>query len=651
MKQSIITILGLGLALAATPAFANTTVEPVVVTAKRFKTTIDTAPVNITVITAEDIRKSKARNLSQVLELQAGVYVKDQFGITGSKSSVDIGGFGANGGHNTLVLINGRRQNDVDLSGANLASVPLESIARIEIIHGSSTVLYGDNAVSGVVNIVTKSGFEQDRANVSGTAGSFNTRELDASYSKTFNDTAFYIAADIFKSDGYRDRNKTELANLVTELSQSKNNWDYGVRLNSFDEKLQLPGALNEPEFLTNPTAASVDDADSKQRRHAIDFFVSSDLFAAELAYSTKDQEAFGTTEAELNTLSFTPRIKQTIANHQLIAGIDLYNSDLDTKADFGSPFGFPMMNQSTSMRDSYALYATDNFQIFPASNITLGLRRQWVDLKIENTDLSSGAKTMQQREDAESAWEIGFNHQFNNLIQAYVRWADSFRFPVLDEMYDYSSGTITPLKPQTGHHVETGATFTLTNSTTLAVNVFRITLENEIAYISYDGISTSNINLPDPTKHEGVDINLNSQIKQWWQLALGYGYREATFRSGTFEGNKIPEVPENKATWTNIFKLNDQNHFNLDAVYTGSRYFGNDFANVGKKMPGYTLVNLGYTYRVKKWKAQFRIDNVADRNAADQGFYGDWMLPDNNPYFYYPLPGRAYYLTLGAEF
>ncbi len=642
MKQSIITTLGLGLALAATQAFANTTVEPVVVTAKRFKTTIDTAPVNTTVITAEDIRNSKARNLSQVLELQAGVYVKDLFGITGSKSTADIGGFGASGGHNTLVLVNGRRQNDVDLSGANLASVPLESIARIEIIHGSSTVLYGDNAVSGVINIVTKSGLEQDRTSVSGTAGSFNTRGLDASYSKTFGDTAFYIAADIFNSDGYRVESAFDQVNFVTELSQSKNNWDYGVRINSFDEELELPGALNEPVFLSNPTAAGNINEKAKQRYNVIDFFISGDQFAAELAYSNKDQEAiiFGTTEAELSTLSFTPRFKQNIANHQLIVGIDLYSSALDTKADFGAP----SINQSATMRDSYALYASDTFQFGPASSITLGLRRQWVDLEIENTNLSSSTKTMGQRDDAETAWDIGFNHRFSDKIRAYVRWADSFRFPVLDEMYSYFSGTITPLKPQTGHHIETGATFALTNTTSLAVNLFRITLENEIAF---DNITFSNINL-DPTEHKGVDINLNSQVKQWWQLAFGYGYRKATFRSGTFKDNSIPEVPENKVTWTNIFKLNDQNHFNLDTIYTGKRYFGDDFANVGKKMPSHTLVNLGYTYRVKTWKAQFRIDNIADRNVADQGFYNSFSP---NPYFYYPLPGRAYYLTLGAEF
>ncbi len=640
MKPVIITALSLG--LAASQTMAATSVEPIVVSAKRFATSIDTAPVNITTITAQQIENSNATHLSQVLEMQAGVYIKDLFGITGSKSSADLGGFGASGGHNTLILINGRRQNDVDLTGANLAVIPLNSIAKIEIIHGSSAVLYGDNAVSGVINIVTKSGYEQDQGMASISGGSFSTKGIDASYSKSIDNTAFFIAADVVQSDGYRDESEFDQKSLVTEISQSSDDWNYGARLNSFDEELQLPGELNEPVFETTPTAASSSNQKAEQKRNGIDMFISGDTFAGELAYSDKNQEAviFGTTEADLNTLSFTPRFKHEISNHQLIAGIDLYMSELDTKADFG----VPNINQSNTSRDSYAIYVTDNYQLTQASSITAGLRRQWVDLEIENTNLSSATKTNTQQDDAVSAWEIGLNHQFSNSVQAYARWSDSFRFAVLDEMWSYFFGNVSLLKPQTGHHVETGAAIALSDESRLDINLFKMTLVNEIGF---DNATFSNINL-DPTEHQGANLNYHNQIHELWQIALGYAYRDASFRSGANKDKVIPEIPKHRLTWSNSFKLDDNNHVNLDAVYTGKRYFGDDFANVGKQMPAHTLVNLGYTYKLKNWKAQVRIDNVADKNVADQGFYRSFS---SNPYFYYPLPGRAYYLTLGAEF
>ena len=101
------------------------TAAPVVVTATRFAASIDSAPVNVTTITAADIANSSANNLSDVLNYQAGVSVSSLFGISGAGSKVDLGGFGENGGQNTLVLLNGRRLNDLDLDGVNLAGIPL----------------------------------------------------------------------------------------------------------------------------------------------------------------------------------------------------------------------------------------------------------------------------------------------------------------------------------------------------------------------------------------------------------------------------------------------------------------------------------------------------------------------------------------------
>jgi iron complex outermembrane receptor protein len=638
MKTSLFTVLALSLAV--NQALAATNVEPIVVSANRFATTIDTAPVNITTISAEQIANSNAANLSQLLELQAGIYINDFYGITGSRSSADMGGFGATGAHNTLVLINGRRQNDVDLSGANLAAIPLESIARVEIVHGSSAVLYGDNAVSGIINIVTKSGFEQDRTTVSATAGSFSTRGLNADYSKNYANTAAYISADAKQSDGYRDESQFDQKSLVTEVSRNSDSLNYGLRLNHFDEDLQLPGALETILYKDDPTQAGTYVGNSKQHRNGVDLFLSNENAAGELAYSNKHQEAYGTTEADLNTLSFTPRLRQTVAGHQLVGGIDAYNSQLDTRADYGTNG-----NKSATTRDSYALYLSDNYALNSHSSLNLGARRQWVSLEIDNDDLYSAASAREQHDDAVNAWEIGVNHRFNDSVQAHARFANSFRFAVLDEMWSYFFGTITPLKPQIGRHVEAGADIKLSPQASVKVNLFRIRLEDEIGY---NASTFSNENL-DPSEHQGADIDYSNQVNAMWQINFGYAYRDATFRSGANKDKQIPEIPMHRATLSNGFMIDDHNRVNADIVYTGKRYFGDDYANDGKQMPGYTRVNLGYQYKRDNWKAQLRIDNATDINTADHGYYGNWTIPPS--YYYYPLPGRAYYLTVGAEF
>ncbi len=133
-----------------------------------------------TVITAQEIERSPGQSLQDILSREPGVQVTNQFGmVNGARSSVDMRGFGAAGTSNTLILVNGRRLNDIDMAGVDFSAIPTNSIERIEITRGNSgTVLYGDGAVGGVINIVTKNAADlPPSARVQAGFGSFNYRE------------------------------------------------------------------------------------------------------------------------------------------------------------------------------------------------------------------------------------------------------------------------------------------------------------------------------------------------------------------------------------------------------------------------------------------------------------------------------------------
>lgn len=131
------------------------TLDKVVVTATRDEQEIRKIPANVTVITKEKIAGSNAQAVTDVLKDEVGVVVRDLSG-TGKNASVDIRGFGETGPLNTLVLVDGRRVNEIDLSGVDWTQIPLDQIERIEIVRGAGSVLFGDNAVGGVINIITK---------------------------------------------------------------------------------------------------------------------------------------------------------------------------------------------------------------------------------------------------------------------------------------------------------------------------------------------------------------------------------------------------------------------------------------------------------------------------------------------------------------
>jgi iron complex outermembrane receptor protein len=641
-RLSVVAAAGVILTSVSPIHAATTESSPLVVTASRFATTIDTAPVNTHVITADIIEKSGATNVSQVLERQAGLFIEDLFGITGAKATADLGGFGPAASQNTLVLLNGRRMNNVDLGGVNLASIPVESIERIEIIQGSSAVLYGDNAVGGVINIVTKNAFGEPVSRIQVQGGSFGTRRISGNYSGVHGDTAVYVSGENLDSDGYRDNSSIDNANASAELSRMTDTASYGARFNWSKEDFQLPGALNEPAYLVNPEQGKVPPDPSGQTQYSVEAFYLGDQYRAELAFRNKDSSAFNTTEADLDTLSFTPRFNRKVKNHRLIAGLDYYNSEMETRADFTNNFG--TLNVSDLSQSSYGLYLTDAIGITPQTTINLGFRRHKNDLSVTNTNISTSTVSSDGRDDMLSAWDISLNHVYGNDIRTYLRRAKSFRFPVLDEIWSFFGGTITLLNPQSGYHTEGGIDMPLTDRTDFSLTVFRNDLTNEIGF---DNIAFANVNF-EPTRHDGVNMHINSKLKSWWTIDAGFAHRDTVFRSGNFAGKQVPQIPERKLTLSNQFDLGKRRHLAIDAIYIGQRYFGNDFSNVGKKLPAYTKLNLSYQQQWGPWKARLLVNNLTNKQTADTGFYSSFSA---NPYFYYPLPERAFVLGLAREF
>jgi iron complex outermembrane receptor protein len=133
----------------------------------------------IYVITQEDIERSGATNLPEVLRLAPGVEVAR---IDGSKWSIGIRGFGSRLARNVLVLIDGRTVYSTLLAGTywEVQNVLIEDVDRIEVIRGPGGTIWGPNAVNGVINIITKSSKDTHGALISAEAGNIKTGLVDA---------------------------------------------------------------------------------------------------------------------------------------------------------------------------------------------------------------------------------------------------------------------------------------------------------------------------------------------------------------------------------------------------------------------------------------------------------------------------------------
>lgn len=627
-----------------TPVLGDETAPPpdaaALITATRFASSIDTAPVNVTVITSNDISNSQVTTLAEAIAQLGGVQVQSLFGITGADSKIDLGGFGATGGQNTLILLNGRRVNDLDLSDANLAAIPLRSIERIEVIRGSAAVLYGDNAIGGVINIVTQSGFSGPNASVNVRSGSFGMRELGAQARYAGAHDAIYFSANRLQSDGYRDYNETTLTSSATEYTHQMDSGSFGARLFASLGDAQLPGALKEAAYKNDRTAAGFK-MDTDERQLGIDVFLNTDSFAGEVSAHSKHQEsssAFGDTEADLETWALTPRWRGNVDDHVYIAGLDVYRSTLDASGTIG--------DSTEATRSSYAFYGSDHYQLTSIVALDFGARVQSVDVEMNNASSFTGI-SKDDSQDTLAAWDLALQLRFGEGARSHIRIADAFRFPVLDENWSYLSGAFVPLKPQTSHHFEAGGSFPLGETTRLDLTIFRMLVNHEIGY---DAINSMNTNL-DPTQHNGTDISISTSPTADWSLRVAHSFRDGEFRSGARKGKTIPDVPDQKLMIGNTLNAHTLGRFTFDAAYTGARYFAGDDANDGKKMSAYTLINTGWAHDIPYGQVRIGINNVTNVKTAGSGIYFYDFGTSSYGYAYYPLPDRSFSLALDASF
>lgn len=160
---------------------------------------IDDAPSVVSVITADEIRNSGAKNLEEVLRQVAGFYMYGY--ATFPDTNANIRGLGLVGNPGVKIMLNGHSAENIgDDNFGYLISFPVELIKKIEIIRGPGSALYGNEAMNGVINIISKD--ENDPSAVSAAYGSFRTYRGTAQISHSDKDLSLFFFADSVHSDG-----------------------------------------------------------------------------------------------------------------------------------------------------------------------------------------------------------------------------------------------------------------------------------------------------------------------------------------------------------------------------------------------------------------------------------------------------------------
>jgi vitamin B12 transporter len=191
-------LVALTASFCAIPAGAQAP-EKFIVTSSRLAQPIADALADVTVIGEEEILRSTAQSLPQLLQRQPGVEVTLNGG-PGSNSGVFLRGANAS---QTLVLVDGLRVSSSSAGATTIEAIPLDQIERIEILRGPASSLYGADAIGGVIQVFTKRGAPGLRGHASASYGTHNTGNASAGLRGGTGAVRYSLQAGITESDGF----------------------------------------------------------------------------------------------------------------------------------------------------------------------------------------------------------------------------------------------------------------------------------------------------------------------------------------------------------------------------------------------------------------------------------------------------------------
>lgn len=655
MSRNVLMVL-LGLWLCAPVAVvaseeAAVLMDEVVVTATRQEEKVSGVPANVTVVTEEEIARSAAQTVPELLRGVPGVLVSDIAG-NGRTYTVDLRGFGETASLNTLVMVDGRRINQADLSGVDWTLIPKDRVQRIEIVRGGrGSVLYGDNATGGVINIITKKGTQEPVLTGNFFTGSYDTFQGSTSVSGSSNDLSIAVNGNYRTSSGYRDNSDTLAKDAGLSLGYEASE-RLSLRFSGGYHKddTSMPGGLSKSALDSGvsrkDTLSPKDFADTKDwyLQGGLQYYLTDDSYL-DLDLSQRKRNAqfnyfsvFGdyTGETVIKTRAVSPQLvlRKPLFGYEttLLLGFDYEQTEED------------IFNQSTysvasydMRRESYGYFAHLDASATEKLAFSGGARKDRADFDFRWQDAGTSDSTRVDEE----LYTFGVNYRFMENATAYASYSKSFRYPVIDEFFNFYFNTVNDvLGAQVSDDFELGMRLELASALSLGVNLFRVVTKDEIFF---NPLTFANENLDGESIRQGVELSASKTV---YDILLrgSYTFRDTEIDGGQYDGRELPNVPRHQLTLGVQKTFYERIQLDFDGTYIGERRFISDFDNSLGHQDAYFYLVGKLSYLLKRGSAYIAVKNILDERYAEYGV-------DYGVAYLYPSPGANFVVGLDFKF
>ena len=600
---------------------------------------------NKIIITKNQIEQSSAKNLPELLSQQTGIQNLSLYGgIDDTKASIGMGGFGEQASMNTAIFLNGVRINNISIASVNFGNIVLDNIEKIEIIKGSgASVLYGDGAVAGAINIVTnKNIFKKKSFILDQSVMSFNGRKTNVSATQNTNDFSIQFNHNYTRSDQYRDNNNYKLDSSSINLSTINDDGVYGYfKINKFDEDIRMPGGISLSEYYLNPKKTNEPDAFSREEFSSLelgyyDLYFGDINTNGSISYSKKVSTSYfdaswGDSSNQYNYDSLQiykkGQIKKNLFAQPIIfnIGVDFYNTDYSDKVLLGTYY---KRKAEQITLDPWFIGQTffDN-----GFDIEVGIRHHFYELDVYD-ETTVKQKLYSKSSDA-NAWSLGGTKKINDKNIVNLKLSKSFRSPKVDEVLHYG-GVISEVEHQNSKMFEIGHKSDFEHFI-IKTNAFR-SKNNNLIY--YNGSVNDNYT---PTIHEGYNIETNMIYNDNINFKVNLSHVTSEFETGSNQGKQLPMVANITANSAIYYNFEEGFNLSLSNQFVGSRYRIGDEANTNQKAKSYNIYNAKLNYNLNDFEASLKLNNILDKNYYH---YNNWGS-------IYPLPGRNFSLNINYSF
>jgi iron complex outermembrane receptor protein len=631
--------------------------EELVVTASRIQEDALSVPAFITVITAGEIAELGAVNVVGVLETVPGVRFTDGMSGPGS-DAVSMRGFGENSFGRVLVLVDGKRLNNPDMQGINWNAIPLAAIERIEVLDGGGSVQYGNNAVGGVINIITKKAGER-RTLLEVTGGGFFFNKASIAHFEPVPWGGFSFSAEHAGTVGYRERQGAQVTNLTggTDINIT-DTLSLSVQASFADLFYQLPGGLAKKKYEDDPTQASSRGDENTERDIGGGvslLFIPNDALEINvpLSYTGKfiqsNMKSFiSYTDRNLNGFEARPQATARFVGagipFRFSGGLDFYYANLDNTIYSDEARKNKTVNVVVKEVNA-APYLTTRIDVLPFLFLSGGLRYDTISF-----DVTTDPKTVEESTAYDAlVWDGGIVFKPIQNLKIYAKAGSLFRYPFTDEVTSIYGTQLdsfyTDLKPEKGFNAEAGLAFQWESILDFNANFYYMVMTDEVYY---DAVSYANMNQEDDTRRIGGNIGVNARPVSFLEFDAGVSLVNAVLLGE--KEYEIPLVPAFALYSTLTGKFPFGLNIGPTLEYRGPSYQGGDITNSQDKIDGYFLLGLSARYVLDKEQRRFALQcdvkNLLDVRHTSNVYWNSYSGSA-----YYPGDGRTVNVSLQYRF